>query len=101
MFYKKKTNWVTVLLVSLLVTTSVPVSAQNATGVTFTQVETTQLSQTLFSTGSLSAWRSTELRTQAQGRITELHLEDGARVQAGQLLVQLDDREVQARLRQA
>ena len=101
MFCKKKTALLAAFLVSLLVTISAPVIAENPTGVTLTQAQSTQLSQTLFSTGSLAAWRSTELRTQAQGRITELHLEDGARVQAGQLLVQLDDREVQARLRQA
>ncbi len=69
--------------------------------VTLAQAETTYLSEHLYATGRLEARNSTEIRTQVTGRVVEHHLEDGALVQAGQLLVQLDDREPQARLLQA
>lgn len=69
--------------------------------VTLASVQETQLSQRLYATGTLEARRSTKIRTQVAGRIMETKLQDGAYVETGDLLVQLDDREVRARLLQA
>ncbi|WP_177203509.1 efflux RND transporter periplasmic adaptor subunit [Marinospirillum celere] len=69
--------------------------------VTLAEVEAMTISERLYATGSLQARYSSEIRTQVSGRITQLNLEDGQFVEAGDLLVQLDDREPQARLMQA
>ncbi|TVP42180.1 MAG: efflux RND transporter periplasmic adaptor subunit [Gemmatimonadales bacterium] len=51
-------------------------------------------------TGFLLANEEVELRAEASGRLVSLGFEEGARVQAGQLLAKLNDDELQARLRQ-
>lgn len=69
--------------------------------VTLASVEEAQLSQRFYATGTLEAQHATELRTQVSGRVTQLNMQDGTYVEAGQLLLKLDDREPQARLMQA
>ena len=51
--------------------------------------------------GSLRSRRSVVLRPEVSGRVTQLHLRDGARVRQGQLLVQLDDQLPRAQVQQA
>jgi len=47
-------------------------------------------------TGTLRADESVELTAEAGGKITEIRFEEGTRVQAGDLLVQINDAELQA-----
>ena len=52
-------------------------------------------------TGHLAPWRKTEISAEIGGLILERPIEEGQRVQAGQLLMRLDDRELLIRLREA
>ena len=47
-------------------------------------------------TGTLQADESVELTSEAAGKITDIRFEEGARVQQGELLVQINDAELQA-----
>jgi len=47
-------------------------------------------------TGTLRADESVELTSEASGKITDIRFEEGARVEAGALLVQINDAELQA-----
>lgn len=85
------------LLLGLFVT-SVP--ARELT-VTLTEARTQTISQSLYASGTLRAWQSTDLRTQVSGRVVVLNLQEGSWVEQGQLLIQLDDREPRSRLQQA
>jgi RND family efflux transporter MFP subunit len=53
------------------------------------------------SSGILEASRQVVLRSGAGGKITQLQLEEGGRVENGRLVLQLDDREQQLRLQQS
>lgn len=50
-------------------------------------------------TGNISANREVVLSTRIMGRITNVHAEEGDRVELGQVIIELDDREYQARLK--
>jgi len=52
-------------------------------------------------TGHLAPWRKTEISAEIGGLILERPIEEGQRVQAGQVLMRLDDRELLIRLREA
>ncbi len=52
-------------------------------------------------TGSLDARRRVELVSRAQGEVVKLHVEEGARVREGQVLMELDHREEELLLREA
>jgi membrane fusion protein (multidrug efflux system) len=60
-----------------------------------------RLDDDVLAVGTLRARRSVVLRPEISGRVVMLGFEDGARVQKGQLLLQLDDSLLQAQLRQA
>lgn len=60
-----------------------------------------RLADEVLAVGSLRARRSVVLRPEISGRVVMLGFEDGARVQKGQLLLQLDDSLLQAQLKQA
>ena len=96
----KKRHLVAALVTLLSLTLVQPLWARGV-AVTLAEVQSTSISERLYATGSLEAGASTQVRTQVSGRITQLNLTDGRYVESGQLLVQLDDREVQARLLQA
>src|SRR5690606_19933060 len=64
-------------------------------------VETRPLAQTLVRTGSLRARRIVRIHSQEEGRVEALPVYEGDRVEAGALLVQLDDRLVRAELKKA
>ncbi len=57
--------------------------------------------ETLFATGSLLAKESVELPAQRAGVVKEIRFEEGQPVEAGAVLVVLDDAELQAQLRRA
>ena len=73
--------------------TSFAHAAPQAPAVTEFPVVESALPQKLVALGSLSANQSVNITPQIEGRIADLHLHEGARVGAGQLLVKLDDRE--------
>ncbi len=50
-------------------------------------------------TGDITANREVVLSTRIMGRITRVHAEEGDRVKLGQVIIELDDKEYQARLR--
>jgi len=50
-------------------------------------------------TGDISANREVVLSTRIMGRITKVHAEEGDSVNLGQVIIELDDKEYQARLR--
>jgi membrane fusion protein (multidrug efflux system) len=52
-------------------------------------------------TGSLDARRRIQLVSKAQGQVVKLHVEEGARVREGQVLLELDHREEELLLKEA
>ena len=63
-------------------------------------VEPGVLQDRTVTTGSLLANESVEIRTEASGRLVEIGFEEGGFVSEGDLLVKVNDRDLQARLRQ-
>jgi len=55
--------------------------------------------ETLSLTGSIMANERIEVRSEVGGRITRIGFKEGARVRKGQMLVQMDDAELRARLK--
>ncbi len=55
----------------------------------------------LFATGTVRANESVELRSEATGKITEIHFQEGRPVRTGALLIKINDNELQAQLRKA
>jgi len=62
-------------------------------------VRTSDLAETLRLNGSLISNQSIELRTEVPGRITGIFFKEGSLVKEGELLVQLNDADLQARLK--
>lgn len=94
-------NHFTGLLLALLLSLSAAPLAAQGVAVTLTEAKTQSISQSLYASGTLRAWQSTNLRLQVSGRVVAVKLPENSRVEQGQLLLQLDDREVRARLIQA
>jgi len=57
------------------------------------------LENQIFATGSVIANEEVELRSELPGRIVAINFEEGSRVNKGDLLVKIDDRELQAQVR--
>lgn len=55
----------------------------------------------IFTTGTLMANEEIELRSEISGKIVELGLEEGKSVNAGEVLIKINDSELQAQLQQA
>lgn len=55
----------------------------------------------IFTTGTLLANESIDLRSEISGKIVELRLEEGKEVKEGEVLIKINDSELQARLEQA
>jgi membrane fusion protein (multidrug efflux system) len=67
------------------------------------QVEATiikprEFTYTIFTTGSILAWESVEIRSPVQGIVLKILFDEGEDVNEGKLLVNIDDRAWQARL---
>ena len=58
------------------------------------------ITETLPITGTLNSNQNIQLNSKISGRVAAVYVEDGARVKKGQLLVQLDDADLRARLAQ-
>ena len=61
--------------------------------------EPERFSERIYTTGSVRADEEVELRSEVSGRITEMHFEEGAWVEEGQLLVKINDAELIPQLR--
>lgn len=59
------------------------------------------LTETLLVVGSIAANESTDVRGEVSGLVRQIEFDEGARVEKEQVLVRLDDRELQAELREA
>jgi len=67
------------------------------TGVDATVLRPAPVTKRIRTTGTLRADESVELTAEAGGKITDIRFEEGARVQKGALLVQINDAELQAK----
>ncbi|HKK72877.1 MAG TPA: efflux RND transporter periplasmic adaptor subunit [Candidatus Krumholzibacteria bacterium] len=65
------------------------------------EVVVTDLPDVFRATGTLEADRSVELTTKLAGQVTHLHVEEGDRVERGQVLLELDHREQELRVEEA
>lgn len=72
-----------------------------APGVEVTRVKTIRLQDDAQAVGTLRSRQSVTLKPETSGRVARIVFADGARVKAGQLLVQLDDTLQRAELSQA
>lgn len=55
----------------------------------------------IFTTGTIMANEEVELRSEASGKVTSIHFEEGSRVEKGQLLLKINDSELQAQFTRA
>ncbi|WP_416886448.1 efflux RND transporter periplasmic adaptor subunit [Marinospirillum sp.] len=93
-------GWILALLSFILLSAPVSWAQGPRVAVTLTQPEVRAIHQPLFASGRLQALHSLELKAEVSALVLAHQLEDGAEVEAGQLLVQLDDRRLQAQQRQ-
>lgn len=66
-----------------------------------TVVQPEQLANTLKASGTLTPAKAVSLKTESSGRITKLPLEEGEKVQKGQLLLKINSEELEASLQEA
>jgi membrane fusion protein, multidrug efflux system len=59
-------------------------------------VQAERLDNKISATGTLRAIQEVELRAEISGKVTGLHIEEGAEVERGQLLVKVNDNDLQA-----
>jgi RND family efflux transporter MFP subunit len=74
---------------------------QRAVPVKLATVETETVQESSEFIGSLEAPRSVTIKPQVEGRITEIFIKEGNRVQQGQVIIRLESDNVQAELLQA
>jgi len=60
-----------------------------------------RISENLFYTGQIEAWKVRNISPDIAGKIAAIYVEEGARVQKGQLLAELDTRAIRLQLDQA
>lgn len=75
-----------------------PASGRPPVNVEVFPIEQRDLRDSVTIVGSLAPNESVELRPEVSGRIEQIHFREGAHVEEGQILVQLDDAEVRAQL---
>jgi membrane fusion protein (multidrug efflux system) len=64
-------------------------------------ISTGALSRTTMVTGALEPLRTVGVNAQANGALTAVHVQEGSNVRAGQVLAQVDSREIAAQVRSA
>lgn len=65
------------------------------------KVKKQRISEKLLYTGTIEAWKKTNITPDIGGKIARIHVEEGDRVKNGQLLAELDTRATRLQLRQA
>lgn len=69
--------------------------------VSFIEVAVRSFNQSIQATGTILAMEQVDLVSETSGRIVEIHFKEGAKVEKGQLLIQLNDTEWRAQLKRA
>ena len=72
-----------------------------ATPVKVFEVQRRSISERLFHTGSISAWKKITITPDIGGKIEKIHVKEGAWVKKGQILAELDTRAFRIQLEQA
>jgi len=65
------------------------------------EVKKQRISEKLFYTGVIEAWKNINITPDVGGKIAKIHVEEGERVRKGQLLAELDTRAIRLQLEQA
>ena len=65
------------------------------------KVKRQRISEKLFYTGLIEAWNTINITPDVGGKIAKIYVEEGDRVQKGQLLAELDTRAISLQLEQA
>lgn len=78
---------------------SAPQAAKQAFSVEGMIIRAEELDDKIYTTGTLLANEEVELRTETSGRIVGLYFEEGSRVNKGQLLAKIDNRELNNQLK--
>lgn len=65
------------------------------------EVKKQKISEKLFYTGLIEAWKKINITPDLGGKIAKIHVEEGDRIKEGQLLAELDTRAVRLQLEQA
>ncbi|HXG21116.1 MAG TPA: efflux RND transporter periplasmic adaptor subunit [Methylomirabilota bacterium] len=71
------------------------------TGVKVGQVELHTIAATIAAVGTVKSWKQSVLSAKIVAQITAMHVHEGDRVHADQVLVELDERDVKAQLQRA
>ncbi|MDZ7762172.1 MAG: efflux RND transporter periplasmic adaptor subunit [Desulfovermiculus sp.] len=87
------------LCLIFVVSTSSAMAQKDCIPVDLTQVDTTDLEETIEGIGTLEAKQRVTLKPEVSGTIEEVHFEEGSPVDKGQLLVSLEDDMYQAQYR--
>jgi len=72
-----------------------------ATPVKVFKVKKQKISEKLFYTGVIEAWKKINITPDLGGKIAKIHVEEGDKVKKGQLLAELDTRAIRLQLEQA
>lgn len=80
---------------------SPPTSSQNTVTVVVQPVQRDTVTRKIFTKGTLQADEKAMISPKVSGKIMEIKVEEGYRVQKGQLLVRMDDTELQLDLKRA
>ncbi|UCC40451.1 MAG: efflux RND transporter periplasmic adaptor subunit [Candidatus Aminicenantes bacterium] len=65
------------------------------------KVKKQRISEKLLYTGTIEAWKKTNITPDIGGKIARIHVEEGDRVRKGQLLAEMDTRAIRLQLKQA
>lgn len=76
-------------------------ASYGATPVKVMKVTKQRISEKLFYTGVLDAWKKINITPDIGGKITQIYVDEGEKVQAGQLLAELDTRAIRLQAEQA
>jgi len=97
-----------VFFVALFIVSCQPQASQEAAEESFGaapvkvyKIERQRISENLFYTGLIEAWKEINITPDVAGKISAIHVEEGGRIQKGQLLAELDTRAIRLQLDQA
>lgn len=78
-----------------------PPAPERVQAVEVSPVSQRDLTETLVVVGSLAANESADVRAEISGLVRQIRFQEGQQVEEGEVLVELDDRDLQAQLREA
>lgn len=80
---------------------SMPKASRTATAVNIVTPRLGMVRDMVEAVGTANAWSSVQVVSEVSGRVVRINFQDGQKVQAGQVLVELDDRQARADLQVA